>query len=83
MTVPEKCDVCLTRHHKHQAHVFAKAVTVPIKTVSRHVVAVEASADPSWVERKCVVCGAVFDTKRRHAETCSSKCRQRKRRAKP
>lgn len=32
---------------------------------------------------KCVVCGGTFKTKRAHAETCSPKCRQRKRRAKP
>jgi hypothetical protein len=30
--------------------------------------------------RVCVVCGGSFRPKRRHALTCSAKCRQRKRR---
>ena len=76
MTAPQKCDVCLTPHHKHQAHVFAKVAPVPIRTRVRHAVAVEASVDPAWVELRCEVCGDRFDARRSHAKTCSAKCRQ-------
>lgn len=84
MTVPQKCDVCLTPHHKHQAHVFAKVAPVHIATLEymRAGGTFVASVDPAIATRLCVVCGVNFYSKRRHAKTCSAKCRQRKRRAK-
>lgn len=90
MTVPAKCDVCETHHHKHQAHVFAKPV--PIQVAKETLACMRAggtfraSAEGLLARSfvlKCGVCGKSFDSRRPHAKTCSPKCRQRKRRAKP